>query len=88
MTSKGGSIEPLEPPSYAPVMSLIVTTVFKATIGLLVNKGRDKVTEWLKGGDVTEQKFCSVIVREVDDIKSCKVGWIIKERFVSKYQLL
>ena len=51
-------------------MSLIVTTVLKATIGLLVNKGRDKMTEWLKEGDVTEQKFCSVIVRETDDIKS------------------
>ena len=51
-------------------MSSIVTTVFKATIGLLVNKARDKAAERLKEGDVTEQKFRSVIVREIDDIKS------------------
>ena len=50
-------------------MSSIVTAVFKATIGLLVNKGRDKAAERLKEGDVTEQKFRSVIVREIDDIK-------------------
>ena len=51
-------------------MSSIVTAVFKATIGLLVNKGRDKAAEILKDGDVTDQKFHALIVREIDDIKS------------------
>ncbi len=51
-------------------MSSIVTAVFKATIGLLVNKGRDKAAEKLKDGDVTDQKFRGLIVREIDDIKS------------------
>ena len=51
-------------------MSSIVTAVFKATIGLLVNKGRDKAAEILKDGDVTDQKFHALIVREMDDIKS------------------
>ena len=51
-------------------MSSIVTTLFEATIGLLVNKGRDKAAEILKNGDVTDQKFRSLIVREIDDIKS------------------
>nr|XP_058966278.1 uncharacterized protein LOC131792877 [Pocillopora verrucosa] len=51
-------------------MSSIVTTLFEATIGLLVNKGRDKATEILKDGDVTDQRFRSLIVREIDDIKS------------------
>ena len=51
-------------------MSSIATAVFKATIGLLVNKGRDKAAEKLKGGDVTDQKFRGLIVREIDDIKS------------------
>ena len=50
-------------------MSSIVTTLFEATIGLLVNKGRDKAAEILKDGDVTDQKFRSLIVREIDDIK-------------------
>ena len=51
------------------IMSSIITAVFKATIGLLVNKGRDKAAEKLKDGDVTDQKFRGLIVREIDDIK-------------------
>ena len=51
-------------------MSSIVTTLFEATIGLLLNKGRDKAAEILKDGDVTDQKFRSLIVREIDDIRS------------------
>ncbi len=52
------------------IMSSIVTAVFKATIGLLVNKGRDMAAEMLKDGDVTDQKFRGLIVREINDIKS------------------
>ena len=55
---------------FLVIMSSIVTAVFKATIGLLVNKGRDKAAEKLKDGDVTDQKFRGLIVREIDDIKS------------------
>lgn len=51
-------------------MTSIVTAVFKASIGLLVNKGRDKAAGKLKDGDVTDQKFRGFIVREIDDIKS------------------
>ena len=51
-------------------MSSIAITFFKATIGLLVNKGRDRVAEILRGGDITDQRFRSLIVREIDDIKS------------------
>jgi len=51
-------------------MTSIITAVFKATIGLLVNRGRDKAAEKLKDGDVTDQKFRALIVREIDDIKS------------------
>ena len=51
-------------------MSSIVTALFKLTIGLLVNKVRDKIAEILKDGDVTDQRFHSLIVREIDDIKS------------------
>jgi len=64
-------------------MSSIVTAVFKATIGLLVNKGRDKAAEKLKEGDVTEQKFRSVIVREIDDIKSKLDGLSRKDLLAS-----
>ena len=51
-------------------MSSIVITVLRSTIGLLLSKGRDKVAEILKDGDVTDQKFHSLIVAEIDDIKS------------------
>ena len=44
--------------------------MFKATIGLLVNKARDKAAEKLTEGDITYQKFRSIILREIDDIKS------------------
>ena len=51
-------------------MSSIATAVFKATIGLLLNKGRDKVAEKLKEGDTTDQKLRDLIVREIDDVKT------------------
>ena len=51
-------------------MSSLITAVFKATIGLLVNKGRDKLAEKLNEGDVTDQKFRGLIVREIDEKKS------------------
>ena len=51
-------------------MSSIATAVFKVTIGWLVDKGRDTAAEKLKDGDVTDQKFRALIVREIDDIKS------------------
>ena len=51
-------------------MSSIATALFKVTFGLLVDKGRDKAAKILKDGDVTDQRFHSLIVREIDDIKS------------------
>ena len=51
-------------------MSSIITSVFNATIGWLVNKGRDVTAERLKEGDVADQKIRDLIVREVEDIKS------------------
>ena len=51
-------------------MTSIITAVFKTTIGLLVNKGRDKAAAKLKEGDVTDHYFRSLIVRELDEIKS------------------
>ena len=64
-------------------MSSIITAVFKATIGLLVNKGRDKAAEKLKDGDVTDQKFRGLIVREIDYIKSQLKGLARKDLLAS-----
>ena len=64
-------------------MSSIVTAVVNVTIGLLVNKGRDKVAQKLKDGDITHQKFRGLIVREIDDIKSKLDGLSRKDLLAS-----
>ena len=64
-------------------MSSLITAVFQATIGLLVNKGRDKLAETLKEGDVTDQKFRGLIVREIDEIKSKLDGLARKDLLAS-----
>ena len=49
-------------------MSAIISAVFKATIGLIVDKGRDVAAERMKEGDVTDQKFRSLVVRDLKEI--------------------
>ena len=63
-------------------MSSIVVAVFKATIGLLVRKGRNKAAEKLKDGDVTNQKFRGLIIREIDDIK-CKLEGLSRKELLA-----
>ena len=53
-------------------MTAIITVVFKATNALVVNKGEIKAAERLKEGDVTDQKFRGLIIREIEDVK-CKL---------------
>ena len=64
-------------------MSSIPIAVYKLTIGLLLNKGRDKAAEKLKDGDVTDQQFRRLIVREIDDIKSKLDGLSKKDLLAS-----
>ena len=64
-------------------MSSLITAVFKATIGLVVNKGRDQLAEKLNEGDVTDQKFRCLIVREIDEIKSKLDGLARKDLLAS-----
>ena len=64
-------------------MSSLITAVFKVTIGLLLNKGRDKLAEKLNEGDVTDQKFRGLIVREIDEIKSKLDGLARKDLLAS-----
>ena len=49
-------------------MSAIISAVLKATIGLIVDKGRDVAAERMKEGDVTDQKFRSLIVHDLKEI--------------------
>ena len=65
-------------------MSVIVTTVFKATIGLLLRKGRATAAEKLKEGDVVDQKFRRLILREIDDVKS-KLDGLARKDLLSSF---
>ena len=51
-------------------MAAIITAVFKATVGWLVDKSRDELAKELKDGDVTDQRFRGIIMREIDDMRS------------------
>ena len=64
-------------------MSAIITVVFKATIGWLVDKGRDEAAKKLKDGDVTDQQFRGIIMREIDDMKSKLDGLSRKDLLAS-----
>ena len=56
--------------SFDKSMSAIISAVFKATIGLIVDKGRDVAAERLKEGDVADQKFRSLIVRDLKELNN------------------
>ena len=64
-------------------MSEIITAVFKATVGWLVDKGRDEAAKKLKDGDVTDQQFRGIIMREIDDMKSKLDGLSRKDLLAS-----
>jgi len=64
-------------------MASIIAAVLKATVGLLFNKSRDLAAPRLKEGDVTEQQFRNMIVREIDDIKSKLDGLARKDLLTS-----
>ena len=57
----------------------MITSVFKTIIGWLVEKGREKVAEKLKDGDVTDQQLRSIIIRKIDDVNSKLDGISKKE---------
>ena len=48
-----------------------------------MNKGRDKLAEKLTEGDVTDQKFRGLIIREIDEIKSKLDGLARKDLLAS-----
>jgi hypothetical protein len=51
-------------------MSAIVNGIINSTVGLLCSKLRDYTAERLNEGDLNEEKFRKIVVRELDDIKS------------------
>ena len=64
-------------------MSSFVAAILKATVGLLVNKGRNVAAEKLKEGDVTNEQLRNLIVSELDDIKSKLDGIARKDLLAS-----
>ena len=64
-------------------MSVIITAVFKATIGWLVDKCRDEAAKKLKDGDITDQQFRGIIMREIEDMSSKLNGLLRKDLLAS-----
>ena len=64
-------------------MSSFIDAILKATVGLLVNKGRNVAAEKLKKGDVTNEQVRNLIVSELDDIKSKLDGIARKDLLAS-----
>ena len=64
-------------------MSVIITAVFKATMGWLVDKCRDEAAKKLKDGDITDQQFRGIIMREIDDLRSKLDGLSKKDLLAS-----
>ncbi|XP_067025518.1 uncharacterized protein [Acropora muricata] len=64
-------------------MSSFIAAILKATVGLLVNKGRNVAAEKLKEGDVTNEQLRNLIVHELDDIKSKLDGIARKDLLAS-----
>ena len=60
-------------------MSSFIAAILKATVGLLVNKGRNVAAERLKKGDVTNELLHNIIVCEFDDVKSKLDGMAEKD---------
>ena len=67
----------------ATAMSSFIEAILKATVGLLVNKGRNVAAEKLKEGDVSNEQLRYLIVRELDDIKSKLDGIARKDLLTS-----
>ena len=67
----------------ATAMSSFIEAILKATVGLLVNKGRNAAAEKLKDGDVTNEQLRNLIARELDDIKSKLDGIARKDLLAS-----
>lgn len=57
-------------PFIRQVMPAIMKDVFKATVGLLVHKGRDNAAVKLKQAHPLDQEFHDLIMREINDIKT------------------
>ena len=64
-------------------MSSFVSAILRATVGLLVNKGRNVAAEKLKDGDVTNEQLSKLIVCELDDIKAKLDGIARKDLLAS-----
>ena len=67
----------------ATAMSSFIAAILKATVGLLVNKGRNVAAEKLKEGDVTNEQLCNLIVSELDDVQSKLEGIARKDLLTS-----
>jgi hypothetical protein len=68
-------------------MTSIVTSILSSTVGLLWNNARDSTAAKLKDGDVTDAKIRTIVVRELNDIKT-KLDGLSRKDLLSSYRFL
>ena len=62
--------QPSQPSDQTGMADSIATTVFRSTVGWLINRGRTVAATNLRHGDVFDQLLCGLVSRELDSIKS------------------
>ena len=65
-------------------MSGFITSFLDFTIGILCDKIRDVTARQLSEGDLTDEKFRKLIIRELDDIK-CKLEGLARKDLLSSF---
>ena len=72
--------------TFATNMASIVMAIPKATVGKLLDKGRKTILDRLKEGDVTDEQFRTLLVSEIDEIKS-KLDGIARANLLASISL-
>lgn len=68
-------------------MSSLISGLLSSTVGLLLNKARDRTADKLQDGDVIDAKIRKIVVRELDDIKT-KLNGLSRKDLLSSYSFL
>ena len=65
-------------------MSGFITGFLNFTVGILCDKIRDVTARELSEGDLTDEKFRKLIIRELDDIK-CRLDGLARKDLLSSF---
>ena len=70
------------------MLSGVIAKIVSSTLGFVLNKGRNKVTDKLKErGEVTDAKLRNVMVEDLNDIKT-KIDGLARKNLLASYSFL